>query len=148
HQDRGDVEGQGRGRGRSLRGHEGDAGAVDHPRVARREDRHHRVSRGSGYVRGESAAAGESEPGNDCRCGRQASGSGGGRYPTLAGDREKRPERAAGGQAAEAESTGEAATEAAVSDAGVSETEVSEESLAEGSVEADALAAEPENTGE
>ncbi|MGA9208559.1 MAG: helix-hairpin-helix domain-containing protein, partial [Terriglobales bacterium] len=48
--------------------------------------------------------------------------------------------------AAEAESTGEAATEAAVSE--VSETKVGEESLAEGSVEADALAAEPENTGE
>jgi N utilization substance protein A len=50
--------------------------------------------------------------------------------------------------AAETESAGEAATEAAVGDAVVSETEVSEESLAEGSVEADALAAEPENTGE
>jgi transcription termination/antitermination protein NusA len=45
--------------------------------------------------------------------------------------------------AAETESAGEAATEAAVSEAGISE-----ESLAEGSVEADALAAEPESTGE
>src|SRR5271157_2995711 len=50
--------------------------------------------------RGESAAAGESEPGDDCGCGGQASGSGGGRYAALAGDREKRAERAAGGEAA------------------------------------------------
>src|SRR5208282_1780783 len=100
HEDRGAVERQGRGRGRSLRGHEGDAGAVDYPRVARRKDRHHRVSRGSGYVRGKSAAAGESKPGDDCGRGGQASGSGGGRYATLAGDREKRPERAAVGEAA------------------------------------------------
>src|SRR5208282_5917968 len=68
--------------------------------IAREKNRHHRVSRGSGYVRGESAAASESEPGHDCRCGGQASGSGGGRHPALAGDREKRPERAPGGQAA------------------------------------------------
>ncbi len=34
--------------GRRLRRHEGHAGAVDHPRAARREDRHHRVSRRSG----------------------------------------------------------------------------------------------------
>jgi N utilization substance protein A len=60
-----------------------------------------------------------------------------------------------GGEAvsAETESAGEAATEAAGGDAGVSETQgsetqVSEEALTEGSVEADALTAEPENTGE
>ncbi len=34
---------QGRGPGGRVRGHEGHARAVDHPRTARREDRHHRV---------------------------------------------------------------------------------------------------------
>src|SRR5208337_5025856 len=56
--------------------------------------------RRSGYVRGEGPAAGESEPGDDCGCGGQTPGSGRGRYATVAGDREKRAERAAGGEAA------------------------------------------------
>ncbi len=44
HEDRRHVQGQGRGLGRCLRGHEGHAGAVHHSRVARRKDRHHRVA--------------------------------------------------------------------------------------------------------
>jgi N utilization substance protein A len=60
--DRGHVEGQRRGRGGRLRRHEGDAGAVDYPRAARGEDRHHRVSRRCGDFCREGVAAGESEP--------------------------------------------------------------------------------------
>ena len=47
HQDRRAKPRQGRGPGGRLRGHEGHARAVDHPRAARREDRHHRVLRGN-----------------------------------------------------------------------------------------------------
>ena len=53
-----------------------------------------------GYVRGKGAAAGESEPRDDCGCDGQASGSGGGRHAAFARDREKRAERAPGGEAA------------------------------------------------
>jgi len=45
HQDRRAEPGPRRGQRRRLRGHEGHAGAVDHSRTARREDRHHRVLR-------------------------------------------------------------------------------------------------------
>jgi hypothetical protein len=44
-QDRGAEPRQGRGSGGRVRGHEGHARAVDHPRAARREDRHHRIQR-------------------------------------------------------------------------------------------------------
>ena len=54
---------QGRGSGGRVRGHEGHARAVDYPRAARREDRHHRVQRRDHDVCGEGAAAGEGEPG-------------------------------------------------------------------------------------
>ncbi len=64
HQDRSHVQGQGRGRRRGVRRYEGHARAVNYPRIARREDRHHRISRRLGDFRGESAAAGEGEPGD------------------------------------------------------------------------------------
>ncbi len=51
HENRRHVEGQRRGRRRRLRRHEGHARAVDHPRIARREDRHHRIPRRCGHVR-------------------------------------------------------------------------------------------------
>ncbi len=62
HQNRRHVERQRRGRGRRLRRHEGHASAVDHPRIARREDRHHRVSRRCGDFRGKSPAARQGQP--------------------------------------------------------------------------------------
>ena len=71
-QDRGDEPGQGRRSGGRMRGHEGDARAVDYPRTARREDRHHRVLRRDNDVCREGAAAGEGEPGIDCGFERQA----------------------------------------------------------------------------
>ena len=48
--------------GRRLRRHEGIARAVDHPRAARREDRHHRVQRRPGDLRPERAGAGQDHP--------------------------------------------------------------------------------------
>ena len=53
---------QGCGPGRRLRGHEGHARAVDHPRIARRKDRHHRIQRRDHNLRGEGAAAGQGQP--------------------------------------------------------------------------------------
>ena len=64
-QDRGAEPRQGRGPGGRVRGHEGDARAVDHPRAARREDRHHRVLGGDHDVCREGAAAGQGEQGVD-----------------------------------------------------------------------------------
>ena len=58
-QDCGDEPRQGRRSGRRVRGHEGHARAVDHPRAARREDRHHRVLGRDYDVCGEGTAAGE-----------------------------------------------------------------------------------------
>ena len=63
---------QGRGPGGRLRGHEGHARAVDHPRTARRKDRHHRVFRGDHHLCREGFAAGQGEPRFDCRPGRKA----------------------------------------------------------------------------
>ena len=50
---------QGRRPGGRVRRHEGHARAVHHPRTARREDRHYRVSRRSGHLCGEGSAAGK-----------------------------------------------------------------------------------------
>ena len=71
-QDCGDEPRQGRRSGGRMRGHEGDARAVDYPRAARREDRHHRVFRRDYNVCREGAATGEGEPGIDRGFERQA----------------------------------------------------------------------------
>ncbi len=52
--------------GGRLRGHEGHARAVHHPRTARGEDRHHRVARRPGNLRREGVAAGQRS--SRCRC--------------------------------------------------------------------------------
>ena len=57
-------------------------------------------SRGDHDVCGEGAAAGEGEQGVDCRSGGEADGSDCGRYAVVAGHRQERTERAAGGEAA------------------------------------------------
>ena len=72
-QDCGDEPRQGCGSGGRVRRHEGDARAVDHPRAARREDRHYRVLGGDHDVCREGAAAGEGEPGVDWTWARSSS---------------------------------------------------------------------------
>ena len=62
HQDRRAEPRQGRRPGGRLRGHEGHARAVDHPRIARRKDRHHRVLRRDHDLCREGSAAGQGEP--------------------------------------------------------------------------------------
>jgi N utilization substance protein A len=62
-----DLAREGRRPGRRLRGHEGHARAVDHPRAARREDRHRRVERRLGHVRREGALARQDQPRHDRR---------------------------------------------------------------------------------
>ena len=62
HQDRSHVARQRRRSGRRLRWYEGYARAVDHPRTARRKDRHHRVQRRDHDIRGEGSAAGQGKP--------------------------------------------------------------------------------------
>ncbi len=59
HQDRRDEPRQGCRPGRRVRGHEGHARAVDHPRTARRKDRHHRIFGGDHHLRRKGAAAGQ-----------------------------------------------------------------------------------------
>ena len=82
--------------GRRLRRHEGLPRAGDHPRAARREDRHHRVQRGPGHLRPECVGTGQDHSRVD-----QARGGGAaprrhrrGR-PAVARHRQARPERAA-----------------------------------------------------
>ena len=87
-------------RGGRLRRHEGHARAVDHPRTARREDRHHRVSRRFGHLCRKGIAACEGEPRHRGRCRGEAPGSDRRRQPAVAGHRQEGPERPAGGEAA------------------------------------------------
>ncbi len=99
-QDRGAEPRQGRGPGGRLRGHEGDARAVHHPRAEGREDRHHRVLRGDHNVCREGAAAGQGEQSFDHQPGGEADRGDRRRYAAFACHRQKRTERPAGGQAA------------------------------------------------
>ena len=85
--------------GRRLRRHEGHARAVDHPRAARREDRHRRVVRGPGRVRHQRAQPGEGAARVDRRRPRARDGSGRRGQAAVAGHRQEGPERPARGQA-------------------------------------------------
>src|SRR2546430_2153784 len=69
----GHVERQRSGCGRRMRGNERHAGTVDHPRTARRKDRHYRIPRRLSYIRRESIAASQGQPRDRCRCNGQAS---------------------------------------------------------------------------
>ena len=85
--------------GRRLRRHEGHARPVDHPRAARREDRHRRVVGGSDPLRDQRDQPGQGPAGLDR--GRRRAGDGSDRrgQAAVAGDRQEGPERPAGGQA-------------------------------------------------
>ena len=85
--------------GRRVRRHEGHARAVDHPRAARREDRHRRVVRGSDRVRHQRAQPGEGAARLDRRRSRARHGSGRRGQAAVAGDRQEGAERPAGRQA-------------------------------------------------
>ena len=83
--------------GGRLRRHEGLARAGDHPRAARREDRHHPVVGRPGHLRPVGAGAGQDHPrlGHPPRRGAAPRRHRRGRA-ALAGDRQARPERAPG----------------------------------------------------
>ena len=85
--------------GRRLRRHEGHARPGDHPRAARREDRHRRVVRRPDPVRHQRAQPGQGAARLDRR--RQGARDGGGRrgQAAVARHRQEGPERPAGGQA-------------------------------------------------
>ena len=95
----GRVAREGRRPGRRLRRHEGHPRAVDHPRAARREDRHRRVERGLDHVRREGAVPGQDQPRHDRRRRAADHGSGGRGQAALARHRQEGPERPPGRQA-------------------------------------------------
>ena len=90
---------QGRGPGWRVRGHEGHARAIHHPRVARRKNRHYSLQRRDGGVRAEGAQPGESDARADHRSRGEKAGSDCRRFAAFIGDRQKRTECAAGQQA-------------------------------------------------
>ena len=75
---------------------DGPAGAQRDERAVRREDRHHRLRRGPGPVRGQRAVTGQGGVGDRHRRGRPGRPRGGARLPAVAGDRQGGPERPAG----------------------------------------------------
>ena len=79
--------------GRRLRRHEGHARPVDHPRAARREDRHRRVVRGCDPVRHQRHQPGQGPARLDCRRCRAGDGSDRRGQAVVAGDRQEGPER-------------------------------------------------------
>ena len=87
-EDRGGIQGPWPQRQRRLHRADGPAGAQRDERTFRREDRHHRLRRGSGPFRGPCALAGQSDVGIGHRCQHQSGPSRGARFPAVVGDRQ------------------------------------------------------------
>ena len=85
--------------GGRVRGHEGHARAVHHPRIARRKNRHHSLFRRYRHVRAEIAEPREGDARADHRSGNAAPRNHRRRYAALAGHRQEGPECSPGQQA-------------------------------------------------